>query len=104
MTNDLSEIKSSKSNTVFSIDSVTPLRVTRSISKSSSTSSSMKNLDASKGKKRASSKPPLKFIKDPFSPQITEEQKEELKKRRDAKKSAPRKKYCATLKPKSRRI
>merc|ERR1719461_1654119 len=82
----------------------TPLRVTRSSSKSSAASSPVQKIGSTKGTRLKSSKPPLKLIKDPFSPQITEEQKEELNKRKEAKKMVPRKKYSAVRKTKSKRI
>ena len=86
----------------------TPLRVTRSSSKSSATSSPAKKIGSTKGTRTGtrlkSHKPPLKLIKDPFSPQITDEQIEELNKRKEAKKMVPRKKYSAVRKPKSKRI
>ena len=58
----------------------------------------------SKGSTIKSTKPPLKLIKDPFSPQLTEEQKDELQRRKEARKVVPRKKYSAVQKPKSKRI
>ena len=100
---DVSE-STSKSNIITDSNiSDTPLRVTRSSSKSSSTSSPKKT-DKSKGTGKKTNKPPLKLIKDPFSPQITEEQKEQLKRLKEAKKSVPRKTYSAVRKAKSKQI
>lgn len=82
----------------------TPLRVLRSHSKSDSISSPSKSLENSKRTKRATKKPPLTLFKDPFSPQISEEQRQKLIQLKEADKAKPRKKYSAIKKVKSKRI
>ena len=75
----------------------TPQRITRSSSKPSTL------LDKST-RTRLAKKPPLTFLKDPFSPQITEEQKQKMIELKEAEKRKPRKKYYVTKKVKSKRI
>ena len=82
----------------------TPKRVTRSSSKSSTTSSPASKSDKRKRTRQEPKKPPLTFFKDPFSPQLTDEQKKTLIELKEAKKGQPRKKYSVTKKVKSKRI
>merc|ERR1712203_712372 len=86
----------SKSDQTDTTSQNTPLRVTRSSSKSSATSSPAKKIGSTKGTRLKSNKPPLKLLKDPFSPQITEEQKEELNKRKEAKNGATKEIFCGS--------
>ena len=79
---------------------VSPKRVTRSSSKSSAASTPTKT----KRTRPVTKKPPLKIVKDPFSPQLTDEQRKKLNEFREAKKSQPRKKYSAIKKVQSRKL
>ena len=81
-----------------------PVRVTRSSSGLSAVSSPSKSSEKSTRGKALSIKPPLTFIKDPFSPQLSEEQRQKLIELREADKAKPRKRYSAVRKVKSKRI
>lgn len=82
----------------------TPQRVTRANSRSSGITSPSKLSEKSIRTRQPARKPPLTLLKDPFSPQITEEQKQKFLEKREKEKAKPRKKYSAIKKVKSRKI
>ena len=95
--------KSSPQEDITLLEEGTPLRVTRSRSKSEAGSALKSSENSSKKTERRTVKPPL-FLKDPFSPQITEAQRKKLIKQKEADKAKPRKKYYNVKKVKSKRI
>lgn len=83
---------------------LSPKRVTRSSSKSSTTSTPSKTSEKIRRTQEVTKKPPLKIVKDPFSPQLTDEQRKKLHELKEANKNQPRKKYAAIKKVKSKRL
>lgn len=82
----------------------TPQRVTRSNSRSSAVSSPSQLSEKSTRTRLTPRKPPLTLLRDPFSPQITEELEQKVLQKRQADKARPRKKYSAIKKVKSKKI